>query len=43
MRPKEFIKDLKKLITEYWIEVFILIVLMAIVFEALRKIFIWIG
>jgi hypothetical protein len=43
MRPKEFIKDLKKLITEYWIEVSILIVFMAIVFEILRKIFIWIG
>jgi len=43
MRLKEFIKDLKKLTTEYWIEVSILIVLMAIVFEILRKIFILLG
>ena len=43
MRLKEFIKDLKKLTTEYWIEVFILIVLMAIVFEMLRKLFILLG
>ena len=43
MRLKEFIKDLKKLTTEFWIEASILIVLMAIVFEILRKIFIWLG
>ena len=43
MRLKEFIKDLKKLTTEYWIEVAILVVLMAIVFEILRKIFILLG
>ena len=43
MRIKEFINDLKKLTTEYWIEVAILVVLMAIVFEIIRKIFIWFG
>ena len=43
MRLKEFIKDLKKLIIEYYVEVFILIVLMGVFFEILRKIFIWFG
>jgi len=43
MRIKEFINDLKKLTTEYWIEVAILVVLMAIGFEIIRKIFIWFG
>lgn len=41
MRIKEFINELKKLTREYWIEVSILIVLMAIVFEIIRKLFIW--
>ena len=43
MRPKEFIRDLKKLATEYWIEVSILVVFMGIIFEILRRIFILFG
>ena len=43
MRLKEFIRDLKKLAAEYWIEVSLLVVLMAIIFEILRRIFIWYG
>ena len=43
MRFKDFIRDLKKLVTEFWIEVAILVILIAIVFEIVRRLFIWFG
>ena len=43
MRFKDFFRDLIKFTKEYWVEVFFLIIAMAIVFEILRSIFIWFG
>ena len=43
MRFRDFTRELKKLATEFWIEVGVFIVLMAIVFELARRLFIWFG
>ena len=43
MRLKDFSRDLTKLTKEYWIEVAILVISMAIVFEIIKRIFIWFG
>lgn len=43
MRFKDFYRDLVKFTKEYWFEVFLLVIAMAIVFEILRRIFIWLG
>ena len=43
MRFKDFFRDLTKLTKEYWVEVALLVVAMAIVFEIIKRIFIWFG
>ena len=43
MRVKDFYRDLVKLTKEYWIEVSLLVIAMAFVFEIIKKIFIWFG
>ena len=43
MRLKDFYRDLTKFTKEYWFEVVILVIAMAIVFEVIKRIFIWFG
>ena len=43
MRFKDFFRDLIKFIKEYWVEVSLLIIAIAIVFEIIRRLFIWFG
>ena len=41
MRFRDFIRELKKLVTEFWIEVAVFVILVAIVFELIKRLFIW--
>lgn len=43
MRFKDFFRDLIKFTKEYWVEVGLLIIALAIVFEIIKRIFIWFG
>jgi multisubunit Na+/H+ antiporter MnhG subunit len=43
MRIKDFYRDLIKLTKEFWVEAGLLVIAMSIVFEILRRIFIWFG